>query len=149
MSQFIDVATVWNKYKDQIKSLNNFIIPRQIIGEDVTGIQLHGFCDASESAYGAVLYLQSTSTSGINMVRLICSKTRVAPIKRLTLPRLELCAAGLFGKLYEVTIKSIRNDLDKVFFLVRFYDRTSLAPNLTTQIENIRCKSRLTNPRKN
>ncbi|XP_071628423.1 uncharacterized protein [Temnothorax longispinosus] len=79
-------------------------------------VSLHGFCDASEKAYGAVLYLRSTTSSGIHIVRLVCSKTRVAPIKRLTLPRLELSAAALLGKLYKSTIKSIRINLDEEFF---------------------------------
>lgn len=52
----IEVATVWNKYKEQIKILNNFTIPRLVIGKNVTDIQLHCFYDASESAYGAALY---------------------------------------------------------------------------------------------
>ncbi|XP_077275276.1 uncharacterized protein LOC143904452 [Temnothorax americanus] len=112
----VDIATSWNQYKEQIEILNNFVIPRQITAENVINIQLHGFCDASEKAYGAVLYLRSTTSSGIHIVRLVCSKTRVAPIKRLTLPRLELSAAALLGKLYKSTIKSIRINLDEEFF---------------------------------
>jgi hypothetical protein len=53
--------------------------------------QMHVFCDASERAYGAVLYARSTTQEGI-VVRLACSKNRLAPVKKITLPRLELLA---------------------------------------------------------
>ncbi|RLU19186.1 hypothetical protein DMN91_007743 [Ooceraea biroi] len=56
------------------------------------------FADASEKAYGAVLYLRTEDSEGIR-VRLITAKTRVAPIKQITLPRLELCAATLLVRL--------------------------------------------------
>ncbi|XP_071580897.1 uncharacterized protein [Temnothorax nylanderi] len=112
----VDIATSWNEYKEQVELLNSFIIPRQITAENVINVQLHGFCDASKKAYGAVLYLKSTTSSGIHIVRLICSKTRVAPIKKLTLPRLELSAADLLGKLCEAATKSLRIHLDEEFF---------------------------------
>ncbi|XP_071651716.1 uncharacterized protein [Temnothorax longispinosus] len=111
-----DIATSWSEYREQVELLNNFIVPRQITTENVINVQLHGFCDASERAYGAVLYLRSTTSSGIHIVRLICSKTRVAPIKKLTLPRLELSAADLLGKLYGATIKSLRINIAEEFF---------------------------------
>ena len=43
--------------------------------------QMHVFCDASERAYGAVLYARSTAREGI-IVRLACSKNRLAPVKK-------------------------------------------------------------------
>lgn len=112
----VDIATSWNKYRKQIELLNGFIIPRQITTENVNNVQLHGFCDASERAYGAVLYLRSTTSSGIHVVRLICSKTRVAPIKKITLPRLELSAAALLGKLCVAAVRSLRIAVDQEFF---------------------------------
>lgn len=57
-------------------------------------MQLHGtgFCDASENAYAGVVYLRTGDVE----VSLVSSKTQVAPIKRLTIPRLELCGAYLY-----------------------------------------------------
>ncbi|XP_024893518.1 uncharacterized protein LOC112468531 [Temnothorax curvispinosus] len=112
----VDIATSWSKYREQVELLNNFIVPRQVTTENVINVQLHGFCDASERAYGAVLYLRSTTFLGIHTVRLICSKTRVAPIKKVTLPRLELSAADLLGKLRGATIKSLKIEIEKEFF---------------------------------
>ena len=55
--------------------------------------QIHGFSDASEKAYAAVIYLRSTYGNGSVSVCIITSKTRVAPIKPHTIPRLELLGA--------------------------------------------------------
>lgn len=60
-------------------------------------MELHGFCDASEQAYATVLYLRMMSADGIIEISLVESKTKVAPIKKLTIPRLELCGAHLLS----------------------------------------------------
>ena len=62
-------------------------------------MELHGFCDASEQAYAAVVHLRMLDTAGGIQVALVTSKTKVAPIKRLTIPRLELCGAYLLALL--------------------------------------------------
>ena len=56
-------------------------------------IQLHEFPDASETAYSAVAYLRATYSKGPPTVVLVAARTKVAPLKRLTIPRLELCGA--------------------------------------------------------
>ncbi|XP_037931335.1 uncharacterized protein LOC119666125 [Teleopsis dalmanni] len=52
-------------------------------------------------------YLRSTLQNGQIIIRLLCAKSRVAPLKRLTLPRLELCAAVVGAEL----ATRIKNDL--------------------------------------
>ena len=61
-----------------------------------TVCSLQGFCDASKDAY--VVYLRSASSSGIS-VRFVVFKTRVAPAKEHTIPRLELLRALLLVRL--------------------------------------------------
>ena len=61
--------------------------------------QLHGFSDASELAYAGVIYLHQVDTTGNIHTSLVASKTKVAPIKRLTIPRLELCGVFLLAQL--------------------------------------------------
>ena len=80
--------------------INRLVIPH----EKPVNIQLHGFCNASEYAYGACLYLRSTDQQHNISSRLLCSKSRVAPVKRVTLPRLELCGAVLLAKLVKKTV---------------------------------------------
>ena len=59
---------------------------------------LQGFSDASQEAYAAVIYMKVATSYGVQ-VRFVASKTRVAPAKRMTIPRLELLAALLLSKL--------------------------------------------------
>ncbi|XP_076301551.1 uncharacterized protein LOC143219488 [Lasioglossum baleicum] len=97
----------WEDYKQQLSCLSQFKMPRKIIATAATEIQLHGFCDASEKAYGACIYIRSRQSDGIITVRLIASKSRVAPLKSTTIPRLELCAAVLLSKLYVNVINAL------------------------------------------
>ena len=65
----------------------------------VTSTQLHGFSDASEKAYSGVVYIRMEDSTGAVHTSLITSKTRVAPIKRLTIPRLELNGVLIMARL--------------------------------------------------
>ena len=68
-------------------------------------VALHIFADASTKAYGAVAYLVHQN----KQVAFIMSKTRVAPLKPLTLPRLELSAAVLAARLGDFIVRSIQH----------------------------------------
>ncbi|XP_043496412.1 uncharacterized protein LOC122520387 [Polistes fuscatus] len=78
-------------------------------------LELHGFCDASNKAYAAVVYCRGKTARGTYMVRLLCSKTRLAPIKTITMPRLELCGAHLLAKLLREIVKVYQGFLPRVF----------------------------------
>jgi len=68
-------------------------------GKKIAARQLHGFSDASTLAYGGVVYLRTLHTDTSVTVDIIMSKVRVAPLKELTVPRLELCAALVLANL--------------------------------------------------
>ncbi|GFY74123.1 uncharacterized protein TNIN_324251 [Trichonephila inaurata madagascariensis] len=81
-----------------------------------------GFCcsstyricaDASSQAYGACLYVKSENANE-TQIRLLCSKTRVVPLKILSIPRLELLATTLLSKLATKIIKVIDLEFDEV-----------------------------------
>ena len=63
--------------------------PRDFV--EVTACQLHFFSDASQQAYGAVAYLRLVNDRGDVVMR----KSRLSPLKPVTIPRLELSAATL------------------------------------------------------
>lgn len=52
----------------------------------------------------AVIYVRVSTEGGEIMTRLVCSKTKIAPIKRLSIPRLELTAALLLARLLTNTL---------------------------------------------
>ncbi|CAK9809183.1 hypothetical protein ANTQUA_LOCUS5922, partial [Anthophora quadrimaculata] len=110
-----DINTTWVQFKDQFPNLSKISFERLIITPNPIEIQMHGFCDASEQAYGACIYLRSTNAQGHHHVSLICSKSRVAPVKSCTLPRLELCAALLLARLYSATKQAVQLKVCKVY----------------------------------
>lgn len=75
------------------------MLPRHLKTSGSNNIQLHGFCDSSELAFSACVYLRVTDLDHNTHVTLIVAKTRVAPLKRISLPRLELCGAHLLAQL--------------------------------------------------
>lgn len=90
----------WLHFRNNLKSLTEFRIPRWIHSKkDDKVFELHGFSDASNVAYAAVVYARIIDEQGRVFVYLITSKTRVAPIKQVSIPRLELCGAVLLTKL--------------------------------------------------
>ena len=70
----------------------------EIDAEDIQAIQLHGFSNASKVAYGANVYIRVISSNAI-LMSLLVFKTRVAPLKGETIPRLELMSASTLANL--------------------------------------------------
>ena len=85
----------WNEWQHEIECLNELHIPRCVKPFLNSISSLHHFCDASELAYGCCSYLRSIDPSGEVSVYLLFSKSRVTPLKKQTIPRLELQAALL------------------------------------------------------
>lgn len=94
----------WHQFESQLIQLQEITVPRRIIRDNAIHIQVHGFCDASQRAYSACVYLRSTDQAGVTSVNLVCPKSQVAPLKSQTLPRLQLCAAVLLIKLVTNTL---------------------------------------------
>lgn len=84
----------WLKYRNSLQLLESLRIPRWFGMRTDGSTTLHGFCDASAKAYGCAIYARTVSSSGV-CVQLVSAKTKVAPLKQLTIPRPELCAAKL------------------------------------------------------
>nr|CAI5866999.1 unnamed protein product [Callosobruchus analis] len=86
------VKRVWEKYNGELSYLEDLAIPRQVICDSNAEMTLVGFADASEKAYGACIYIVSEFNDHRH-TNLLCAKSKLAPIKKLTTPRLELLAA--------------------------------------------------------
>lgn len=89
----------WHQYQRAISQLHQISIPRWLrTGPDDT-VTLHVFTDASELAMGAVAYFHVTSIDGTTTINLVTSRSKIAPVKRVTIPRLELMAASIGAEL--------------------------------------------------
>ncbi|XP_053698822.1 uncharacterized protein LOC128745771 [Sabethes cyaneus] len=116
----------WNEYRLQLQTMNTIRISRCVLPLLQTEfVELAGFCDASQKGYGACLYLRSRNSQGQISSRLLCSKSRVAPIKgnRTTIPRLELCGARLLAQL----ANNVRRSLPVTVNRVRFWSDSTIA----------------------
>jgi len=99
----------WITYKQQLPTLSYLNIPRWLfISSAVRSIELHGFADASQLAMAAAVYIRVEMQTSEVRVTLACAKTKVAPLKKLTIPRLELNAALILSRL----VTSVQNALN-------------------------------------
>lgn len=101
----IAVQDKWIQWYEELSVIISIRIPRWIDFRNV--IRIHGYADASEVAYGAVLYAECEE-HGERTLKILASKSRIAPLKTLLIPRLELCAALLLSSL----AKSVMEALD-------------------------------------
>ncbi|GFW21915.1 integrase catalytic domain-containing protein [Trichonephila clavipes] len=85
-------------------------------------IELHAFSEASEKAYGSSIYLKSISALGEVKVCLVTSKSRVSPLKQISIPRLELCGAVLAAKL----MKKVKEALNLQITAVHFWSDSTI-----------------------
>ncbi|KAL0861062.1 hypothetical protein ABMA27_009574 [Loxostege sticticalis] len=110
-----EIQHEWQKFANGLHFLSKLQIPRSVLCDSPTRIELHTFSDASQTAYGACIYMRSIDADGKVTVRLLCGKSKVAPLKPTTMPRLELCAALLSARLCKTVIDSIRYKPNQVY----------------------------------
>lgn len=144
------IATKWQEYKSQLPHLRDITIPR-FVPTNNTPIQLIGFCDASEKGYSAIIYFRTTRNNK-PQIYLITAKTKVAPVKQISLPRLELCAALLLAQLVDMVKRALPITFTNVYL---FSDSTitlawikspslrwkTFVANRVTQIQDITVQS--------
>ncbi|GFV20157.1 uncharacterized protein TNCV_4194551 [Trichonephila clavipes] len=109
----------WLIWCKELPLLDHLRIPRLVLdstNDEVSDlIEIHIFCDASKLAYGAAAYVKVRKQNEV-LVNLITSKTRVAPLKAVTLPRLELLGALVAARLSSRVQEIIRKKKEcKVF----------------------------------
>lgn len=95
-----NIETEFHNFLSDLSTVKSISIPRWLsVFETPSTTELHLFTDSSNYAYGAVIYFVTQNSKGEKFSRLLVAKSRVAPIKALTIPRLELCGAVLGARL--------------------------------------------------
>lgn len=110
----------WHRWVELLSSVSQVRIPRCIkpLEYNDAALELHCFSDASQVAYGAVSYLRCTNKLGQVSVRMVMAKSKVAPVKAITIPRLELQAALLAARLDATLRSELRLGLAPSYFWV-------------------------------
>ena len=96
-----DLLNTWQDWVGGLTLMNTIQIPRHLFSKvhfDKLEMELIGFSDASTQAYAASVYIKYKFQNQIK-VRLLISKSRVAPMKKITIPRLELLGAIFLARL--------------------------------------------------
>ena len=103
----------WNSLKSSLEEGQSISIPRCYFDgvlEQPVRCTLCGFCDASLKAYAGVVYLLLETRTGFS-VKFVAAKTRVSPLQKLTVPRLELLSALLLARLLTSIAQSLSCEL--------------------------------------
>ena len=110
----------WTSWLGSLKSLGELHVPRCVKPRifDEAYLELHHFSDASQMAYGSCSYLRCINKEGRIHTALIFSKARVAPIKSISIPRLELQAALLSARIDHMLRQEMSLDLATSHFWV-------------------------------
>ncbi|XP_028395694.1 uncharacterized protein LOC114519723 [Dendronephthya gigantea] len=109
----------WKMWLDDLPKLENVVINRCLKPAnfgDITSCQVHNFSDASQVGYGAVTYLRLTDNQGNVSCSFVMGKSRLAPLKSITVPRMELSAAVLATRLDKITRQELSIPVDESFF---------------------------------
>ncbi|GFY07772.1 integrase catalytic domain-containing protein [Trichonephila clavipes] len=96
----------WLRFQKAFNAINYLTVPRWVILTADNIVELHGFADASSLAYAAAIYCRQKHNGKIK-VQLLVSKTKVAPVKQVSIPRLELCGAHLLSKLFKSVLRTL------------------------------------------
>ncbi|XP_065063348.1 uncharacterized protein LOC135689914 [Rhopilema esculentum] len=105
----VEMLNKWNKFVCDLSSVGVISLPRCLYEKSTDKVNkcyLHGFADASKKAYCAMVYLVCETDTGMHS-RLICAKTRVAPLKELSIPRLELMSGRILSTLMETVYNAL------------------------------------------
>ncbi|XP_065671692.1 uncharacterized protein LOC136089569 [Hydra vulgaris] len=108
-----EIHEKWLAYLKGLEVISSITVPRYCFKEQdeiAKYVTLHGFSDSSQVAYSAVIYAQVKTKEGW-MSKLITSKTKVAPIKKLTIPRLELLGCLLLANLMHKVVQEFKDVL--------------------------------------
>jgi len=104
------LAERWRQIIQELPDIQEVHIPRWI-GFDlrhVSTLQLHIFCDGSSMAYAACAYFRASCTDGSVQVNLLSARSRVTPVKPLTIPRVELSGVLLCTQLADLIINQLQ-----------------------------------------
>jgi hypothetical protein len=112
-----DVIPRWQEWIQQLPVLVQMTIPRALkLRKEAVSFHLHIFCDASQRAYGCVAFLVIVYADGNRESNFIIAKWRLAPLKTMSVPRLELCAAVLATRVSVLLQKEFEFPLQETVF---------------------------------
>ncbi|XP_008183417.1 uncharacterized protein LOC103309546 [Acyrthosiphon pisum] len=119
----VKISDAWLRYQSELLMIEHICIPRRLTHDNMKNVQLHAFSDSSEKGYPAAVYLR-VETATVIHCQLITGKSKVTPLKKSTIPRLELCGALLAARLLHL-VTTTYTDRVKIYELHAWTDSTT------------------------
>ncbi|XP_058797106.1 uncharacterized protein LOC131667606 [Phymastichus coffea] len=94
----VEIYNRWQNYRQSLAALPTLSVNRWLGLAQNASFKIHGFSDASSRAYAAVVYIRITFSNGQSRSELVGARTKVASVKTISIPNLELCGATLLVK---------------------------------------------------
>ena len=132
-------AQVWFS---ELPDLTQIQIPRcpVVKGKQIDKVSLHTFADASEDAYGAVAHVRCSYQDGAVSTNIVADKTRVAPSKATSIPRLELMGAVIWGPAIDENSENSRASDESANLLVGQSKCSLVDTRAQSRFQTIRCQ---------
>jgi hypothetical protein len=113
-----DMAISWDKWLQELPKLSECTIPRCFKPSEFSECktQMHHLSDASNKGYGTASYLRFADNYDNVHVSLVTAKARVAPLKNVTIPRLELAAAAVLVRMNSQIQRELQLEIDDTYF---------------------------------
>ena len=112
----------WRQWLDGMRAQAHISVPRCLITSDSSNPELHVFADASKDAIGVAIYVRTRLPTGEFRVVLALGSSKLSPLKTLTIPRMELCAALAAVVAAEELLKDLRTH----FWVIRYYTDSTI-----------------------
>ena len=106
-----ELKVYWIDFLTLLKNLDSVRLERFVFHSNAGRVELHGFSDSSSEVYCAVVFLRIVTANGV-FVNFPCTKTKVAPLKSLSIPKLELLGCLLLTDLLKECQSAFRGRVE-------------------------------------
>ena len=114
-----EVVSKFLDWSEELPGLSDIVIPRAYFQGKVETLELHLFGDSSQDVFSAVAFVRAKVVKKENQeqtqLAFVFGKARVAPMKALTIPKLELQASFLAARLRKQVEKALTLEISKTF----------------------------------
>lgn len=111
-----ELAHKWHAFGSKMNQMEQLCIPRWLNTDVAVKKQLHAFADASLQSYGCAFYIRQENSNRTVSTDLVFTKSRVAPVKDSTIPKLEFNACHLMAELVDTVRKAHDIEMDSCYF---------------------------------
>ena len=127
------VGEKWSHWLQALSELQHVSLERSftLLDREIKNVELHTFADTSTKSYGGCSYLRVLNVDGLIKCLFVMGKSNVAPLKSISIPRLELTAAVLAAKLSAFIVRELEFEFSRIVFwsaatvVLRYINNTS------------------------